>query len=316
MGHISRFHRLIFFVTVLTIAAGAAVADDTAVFSPREKAFFADAAQVAFVRPGLAITINSATIAADGTITTIFTISDPKGVGLDNTGVITPGAVSLSYVAAVLPNSLTNAYTSYTTRVSVGLPGAVLPTTVQAGPDSGGKLTSIATGQYQYVYATKAPARYDRSATHTIGIYGSRNLTEFNLGTNYASTTFNFVPNGTNVVNIHDIIKTASCNTCHDQLAAHGGSRRVFELCILCHTAQTSNANTGNTLDFKVFIHKLHMGSQLPSVIAGKPYQILSARGGVSDFSTVVFPADPRRCETCHSQSVKATQATAYLSKS
>jgi hypothetical protein len=79
-------------------------------------------------------------------------------VGLDNTGVLTPGAVSTSFVAAVLPNSLTNAYTSYTTRVSVGGPGAVLSSTVQAGADTGGKLTSLGDGKYQYVFATKAPS--------------------------------------------------------------------------------------------------------------------------------------------------------------
>jgi OmcA/MtrC family decaheme c-type cytochrome len=313
MGHILSFNRSLIFAIVLLSAGMAAGADESTVFSPREKAFYADAAQVAFIRPGLLITINSATIAADGTITTNFTLADPKGVGLDNTGVLTPGAVSTSFVAAVLPNSLTNAYTSYTTRVSVGGPGAVLASTVQAGADTGGKLTSLGDGKYQYVFATKAPSGYDRTATHTIGIYGNRNLTEFNLGTNYASATFNFVPNGSAVVNTHDIVKTATCNNCHDQLAFHGGSRRGIELCIMCHTAQTTNAGTGNTVDFKVFLHKVHMGSQLPSVIAGKPYQIISARGTTSDYSTVVFPSDPRRCESCHAQNVKATQATAYL---
>jgi OmcA/MtrC family decaheme c-type cytochrome len=55
------------------------------------------------------------------------------------------------------------------------------------------------------------------------------------------------------------------------------------------------------------------MGSQLPSVIAGKPYQIRTARGTTVDYSTVVYPADPRRCESCHAQNTGAKQATAYL---
>jgi len=313
MAKTSSIHQLSNFAIVLLTAGMAVGADESTVFSPREKAFYADAAQVAFIRPGLVITINSATIAADGTITALFTISDPKGVGLDSTGVITPGAVSLSYVAAVLPNSLKNEYTAYTTRVSTGNAGAVLPSTVQAGTDANGKLTSLGDGRYQYVFGTKAPTGFDKTATHTIGIYGSRNLTEFNLGTNYTSTTFDFVPNGSKVVNTHDIIKTGTCNNCHDQLAAHGGSRRNIELCIMCHTSQTVNANTGNTVDFKVFVHKLHMGSQLPSVIAGKPYQIRTARGTTADYSTVVYPADPRRCESCHAQNTGAKQATAYL---
>jgi len=314
MGQTLSFSRFVTFAIAL-LSAGIAAADEAKVFSPREKAFYADAAQVAFVRPGLVITINSATIAADGTITALFSITDPKGVGLDNQGIATPGAVSLSYIAAVLPNSLNNEYTAYTTRVSVGNAGAVLPSTVQAGTDANGKLTSLGDGKYQYVFNTKAPTGFDKTATHTIGIYGSRNLTEFNLGTNFASTTFDFVPNGSKVVNTHDIIKTATCNNCHDQLSAHGGSRRNIELCLMCHTSQTTNANTGNVMDFKVFVHKLHMGSQLPSVIAGKPYQIRTSRGTTVDYSTVVFPADPRRCESCHAQNTGAKQATAYLTK-
>ena len=45
-------------------------------------------------------------------------------------------------------------------------------------------------------------------------------------------------------------------------------------------------------------LHKVHMGSSLPSVIAGKPYQIVGFNQSVSDWSTVVYPADVRRCES------------------
>ena len=141
----------------------------------------------------------------------------------------------------------------------------------------------------------------------------SRNLTEFDLGTNYASATFDFVPNGAAVTHVHDEIKTASCNACHDQLSAHGGSRRGVEMCVLCHTPQTVDPDTGNTVDLKVMVHKIHMGSSLPSVLAKTPYQIIGNANSLHDWSTVVYPADVRRCETCHQQTVKAAQATAYL---
>jgi OmcA/MtrC family decaheme c-type cytochrome len=63
----------------------------------------------------------------------------------------------------------------------------------------------------------------------------------------------------------------------------------------------------------KVFIHALHMGSSLPSVVAGKPYQIVGHNNAVSDFSTVVYPADVRRCQTCHNPNNGAAQTGAWL---
>jgi OmcA/MtrC family decaheme c-type cytochrome len=48
----------------------------------------------------------------------------------------------------------------------------------------------------------------------------------------------------------------------------------------------------------------------LPSVVAGGKYAI-----GNTDWSSVVFPADPRRCETCHDQKSGAVQATNYATK-
>ncbi len=282
-------------------------------YSPREKAFYVDAQTVQFVRPGLTITVNSGTIAADGTIAAVYSLTDPNGLPLDASGVTTPGTIALSYVAAVLPNA-SGDYTTYTTRVATG---TVLASTQQPGADTGGVVVSLGSGQYQYTFRTKAPAGFDATSTHTIGIYGSRNLTVYNLGTNYASTTFNFVPSGAKVAHINDVIKTASCNTCHDQLSAHGGSRRGLDMCVLCHNPQNFDPNSGNSMDAKVLFHKIHMGASLPSVIAGTPYQVVTTRG-TTDFSKIVFPADPgdpRRCETCHSQTTGATQATAYLTK-
>jgi OmcA/MtrC family decaheme c-type cytochrome len=278
-------------------------------YTRREKAFFADPESVQFVRPGLNITINSANIAADGTITTVYTLTDPSGLPLDAAGITTPGTMNISYIAAVLPKNQEE-YTAYTTRAASG---PAVPSTNQPSADSGGVVTNLAPGQYQYVFHTKAPSGFDQTATHTIGIYASRDLTIYNLGTNYASATFNFVPNGDKVTQIHDVIKTASCNSCHDQLSFHGGRRRGIEMCVLCHTDQNVDTTTGGSLALKVMIHQIHMGASSPTVIAGTPLKISG-----TDFSKVVYPADPgdpRRCETCHSQTSGATQATAYLIK-
>ncbi len=284
-------------------------------YSPHDKAFYADKALVDFVRPGLVITINSASISSAGVISVTYTLSDPSGLPLDAAGVTTPGAVSLAYVAAYIPKGQTQ-YVAYTTGSATG---KALGTITR--PDFelfAGKTTQVGPGQYTYTYTAQAPSGFDPTATTTVAVDGNRSLTSFNLGTNYAGATFNFVPNGSAVSVTRDVIRTQSCNTCHDQLAFHGGYAHGMEMCVLCHQPQNSDPGTGNSLDLKVMAHKIHMGSQLPSVVGtsstpGVPYQIIGYANSVNDFSKVIDPADPRRCEVCHSQTTGAAQAKAYL---
>ena len=308
---IFRQYRSRFALGILAAAAVVAVAADRPLFRPNEKAAFADPRTISFVRPGLNILINSAEVAADGMIGVSFALTDPRGLPLDREGISTPGAIALSFVAARIPQGQQQ-YVAYTTRNATG---AVSGAVSQAGADAGGVYTKLADGQYRYVFGTKAPSGYDRSATHTIGIYGSRNLQEFDLGTNYASKTFNFVPAGGQATTVRDVVRSQSCNKCHDEVSAHGGSRRGVEMCVLCHTPQTTDPDTGNTVDFPVMVHKIHAGRDLPSVKAGKPYRIIGFGGSVLDWSTVGFPSDIRRCEACHEQKTGATQATAYLTR-
>ena len=281
-------------------------------FTVHDKAYYADANTVNFVRPGFTITIVSAKIATDGTISVDYKLTDPKGLPLDLTGVTTPGAVSVSFVAAYIPKGQTQ-YVAYTTRSQTS--PITKNTAIQAGADSGGTSQTIAVGEYLYTFKQKAvPANgtYDPTASHRVAVYGSRNLTEFDLGTNYDSAFVDFVPAG-GTPTPRDVIATASCNKCHDQLSFHGGSRQGMELCVMCHTPQTTDPDTGNTVDMKVFAHKLHMGSQLPSVKAGTPYQIIGFNQGVSDWSTVNLPSDPRRCQFCHESGTGAKQANNWL---
>jgi OmcA/MtrC family decaheme c-type cytochrome len=276
---------------------------DKPAFSPQAAA---DQALVAFIRPGLVTTITGASIASDGTIKVNFTLADPKGRPLDRSGVTTPGPVSTSFIAAVVPNGGKD-YIAYTSRPQVS--SITKQTAIQPSADSGGAYQQTGDGQYTYTFATKAPAGFNAAATHTVGVYSSRDLTEFSLGINFADAVFNFVPNGAAVTNIHDAIQTASCNKCHDPLSAHGGARRSLPLCVLCHNpggggTQTIDPDTGNSIDMKVMAHKIHAGETLPSVQAGTPYQIIGFQGSVNDYSTVAFPANIRNCTMCHDQSL------------
>src|ERR1039457_1407640 len=262
-------------------------------------------------KTGVVVKIQSAAIAKDGTITARATIVDADGFPLDRLGVATKGPVSMSFIAAYIPAGQTqhSSYTTSVTKPSILPADSGLPSQTQAANDSGGTFATNAIGDYTYTFKTKAPVTFDATVTNAIGVSAQRDLSKFGTFDEWSETSndvFNFVPNGSPVTVTRSVVTTNACNQCHDPLIGHGGSRLTVELCIMCHQPQTINADTQLTQDMKVLIHKIHMGSSLPSVIAGTPYRIWH-RGAWSDFSTVVFPQDVRNCTTCHAAS--ATQA-------
>lgn len=253
-----------------------------------------------YIRPGVVVKIQSAAIAQDGTITARVKLTDPKGLALDKDGIASPGAISMSFICAVIPTGKTQ-YFSYTTTTLKPTLNLNMPAQIQAANDSGGVITTNAVGDYTYTFKTKAPANFDSNATHTIGVSVNRNLTEFMTYDEWqevSNDTFNFTPNGSPVKTIRSVVATSACNQCHDPLIGHGGSRLTVELCILCHSPQTINPDTGLTQDMPVLIHKIHMGKNLPSVKAGTPYRIWH-RGAWSDFSNVGFPSGTDELQTC-----------------
>jgi OmcA/MtrC family decaheme c-type cytochrome len=261
-------------------------------------------------KTGVVVKIQSAAIAKDGTITARATITDSDGTPLDRAGVLTPGPVSMSFIATYIPAGQSQ-YVSYTTTVAKATLNSN-PSQVQAANDSGGTFVTNLTGDYTYTFKTKAPTTFDPAATHAIGVSASRDLSQFGTFDEWSEVgndVFNFVPNGATPAP-RSVVTTDACNQCHNPLIGHGGSRLTVELCIMCHTPQTINPDTQLTQDMKVLIHKIHMGSSLPSVKAGTPYRIWH-RGNWSDFSTVVFPQDVRNCTTCHS--AKAAQPNVWM---
>jgi len=302
-------------LTGLTLLGCAALVSATKdKFTTSDKAFYADDKTVNFVRPGLVVKIISAEIAPDGTAKARVLFTDLRGLPLDRLGIQTPGNVAASFILATIPKGETT-YKAYTTRVQTSPITRVAAT--QAGADAGGTWAQVAEGEYIYTFGAKAPAGYDRTATHTVSVYANRNLTEFDLGINSLDTVFHFVPDGSKVTVVRDIVRTATCNKCHDKLSAHGtGGRTTMETCITCHQPQTTDPDTGNTVDMATMIHRIHTGADLPSVKAGKPYQIIGFAQSVHDFSKVAFPANPRNCEACHEPTSLAVQKDDWLKPS
>jgi OmcA/MtrC family decaheme c-type cytochrome len=283
--------------------------------TPASRLVNASAAQAAveYVNPGLAFSVVSAKIASDGTITVDYKITDGTNLPLDLNGILTPGAVTPRFLAAYIPAGQEQ-YASYITTTATAVSGGATGT--QAAGDSGGTTTTVATGEYIYTFAAKEPSGYNSNLTNRIGIYGSRNLTEWDMGTAYASTTFDFVPAG-GTPTPRDVVRDADCNACHSTISFHGGSRVGTALCIMCHQPQTVDPNTGESLDAKVLFHKLHMGESLPSVKYGALNYQIYGHGGYSSFSTVVYPSnpgDPRNCAaTCHNPKNGAAQTKVWM---
>lgn len=175
--------------------------------------------------------------------------------------------------------------------------------------DVWGQLINHGDGSYTYTFETDitnvdcpAPCTeadgtpldlsYHPDWTHRVSIQqGNRTLPQ-------ANGVYDFVPaTGPVASSGREIIKTANCNECHDKITAHG-SRFETKLCVTCHNPGSWAKNDDDTttpVDFKVMIHKIHRGENLPSVEDGGSYAV-----GRHDFSDVVFPQDIRNCTKCH----------------
>ncbi len=301
----------IILITVLALLLGAeavSLAAKQQGWTPHDLAYYLSPQAINFIRPGLAVKILGVTIGTDNKPVIRFSVTDPRGAPLDRLGIVTPGTVSTSFMLAYIPKGQT-LYTSYTTRVQTS------PITnkaeTQAGADSGGTYAQVAEGEYTYTFRTVLPANFDKTVTHTAGMWSSRNLSEFDLGTQYDDAFFNFVPDGSAVTVVRDVIRTETCNKCHLDMGFHGGSRKSVEVCILCHQPQTNDPDTGNSVDMTIMVHKIHMGSHLPSVAAGTPYKIIGNQQSVHDYSGIGFSDNPNNCATCHDG--KAAQSGIYL---
>jgi OmcA/MtrC family decaheme c-type cytochrome len=169
----------------------------------------------------------------------------------------------------------------------------VLAQSTQPFADSGGAWSGE-NGKYTYTFSNTLTMPAEPKLTTTIGLYAYKDARA-----TVANDVYTFVPAGGQPTVTRDIVTNKACETCHNPLEAHGGVRRMTGLCVTCHTDQNIDAESGNTAEFKVMIHRIHSGARLPSVVAGTPYFI--AGRSVANFSDIVWPQDTRNCTTCHS---------------
>ncbi|WP_290577744.1 OmcA/MtrC family decaheme c-type cytochrome [Ketobacter sp.] len=212
--------------------------------------------------------------------------------------------------------NLTGHWQSYINRIEQPGVGPGLEARLQATAEraTSGSFTNNGDGTYRYVTAaslTQPPADvqaqaarqglslvFEAARTHRVAL-------QFDNGRVPANPYFDWVPatgKSTDILH-YRVVATENCNSCHSSLAFHGGGRTEVEYCVTCHNPGSSDANSGHSVDFKVMIHKIHRGADLPSVQAGGSYTLYGFGDTPHDYSAVRFPRDIRDCHLCHAGS-------------
>jgi len=272
-------------------------------------------------------TITSATADPGGKVTVNFKVKDKAGKGI-------AGLKGISFsVAKLVPaggGESFNKWVPYIWRseVTSGSAAGNWPKPDGTAADQGfredkGMLTDNKNGSYRYVFTTnlskiKTPVAgaaipYEQNRFHrvTLMMGGHEGPT--------ATAHFDFVPDGSPVKDSRTIVETNTCKACHGvEFHGHGGDRLTVENCVVCHAPNTKDAQSGESLDFKVMIHKIHAGGELasipgpdgkvwddPSTSANEAadnghYAIWGDKNTKHEWGRGEFPAVLKNCIKCH----------------
>lgn len=181
----------------------------------------------------------------------------------------------------------------------------------QGSTENNGTLVDNQDGSWSYTYSTDIGDPALRDEVH-------RACIQFSFNAELDNACVDFIPSGVADPAIGDrdtslddsfydnyssrqIAIEETCNSCHDKLALHGGGRTVLDYCVTCHNPDNTDANSTNTMDMKVLVHKLHFGRDLPSKVDdGEAYKIWGFNNGEHDYSTLSYPQKVIACTRCH----------------
>ncbi|TAH39635.1 MAG: hypothetical protein EYC70_02270 [Planctomycetota bacterium] len=164
------------------------------------------------------------------------------------------------------------------------------------------------------------------SGTYSVGVWGSRNLTLSQFGENnsYRSTATSSVVEilvgDASVPDEYDLVSGggATCYACHSDVIFHGGGRRGWDTCILCHgtagsedraryIAGNAPETEGVTVDFRNMLHKIHTGAELAYAdtwtvvgFGGSPYPNNFTAHTYGEVGFPALPGGTQNCTMCH----------------
>lgn len=223
---------------------------------------------------------------------------------------MTPSQIRFT-IAQLLPGTggRSSQWRSYVTRTDnpvAGFPGTTPQVQANAEQATSGTFTDGGNGTYTYQFAqdiTAVPGvPYDATLTHRVALQIASLPADSN-----AAYTWQPASGATTGLFSREIVDDGTCNACHDRLQLHGGGRRDIQYCVTCHNPGSTDAQSGNTVDMTVMIHKIHHGAGLPSVAAGGSYYIVGFGNSVHDYSGVRWSQDIRNCQTCHDENDAGT---------
>jgi OmcA/MtrC family decaheme c-type cytochrome len=249
--------------------------------------------------------ITSVTIASAPVVE--FTLTDGNGNAVKNL----PADSAGFYIAKLIPGTDGNAssWQSYINIVDEpvsGSPGT--ETTIKAAVENGavGTLEDNGDGSYRYTFSFDIDSVTDPVAVSYEPTLTHRFTLEVRGFAPVINPIYDFRPSdgAQSGIFTREIVKTASCNVCHESLKKHGDRRRDTRFCVACHTPGSTDASYGNTFDAKIFYHKVHRGAYLPSVENGDGSGDVFCveHGGQQCFDDVHFPQDIRNCSNCHDE--------------
>jgi len=272
----------------------------------------------AFVPTALDVTITGVTINSAPVVH--FKVVDQDGLGFNG---LEPGEASFTIAKLEPgPNGDTNRWRNYIRDDDGGMKA------IQSGADSSGTLVNNGDGTYTYTFATDitkvSGIPYDPTLTHRVGMEIRGTFLSEELPGANAEYTWQPSTGATTGITNRKIVAQASCNSCHGKLEAHGEGRFDVDYCVTCHQPDSYDYNPKNgkktTMDFRVMIHKIHMGEDLPSVVAGGDYSFCgfgceNFGSPATSFKDVKFPQDVRNCTKCHDPSDSATPQASNITQ-
>ena len=127
-------------------------------------------------------------------------------------------------------------------------------------------VAEVEEGAFRYDLEFTFPA--DDTSSYALGMEGYVNEELNDLTEPVRVTAFNPVTyvalDGGDPDSRRQVVDRELCNTCHDDLAIHGGIRKNTEYCVLCHNATASDEEVRpeeelppTSINFRVLIHRI-----------------------------------------------------------